>query len=83
MHYLLLTYTRDAAPCPTLVGRTADAVRGVRDGAIFTPPHYLNFHSKRMLLRCRRKAASGVSVAAAEPCSSVAAVASAYMERQI
>ncbi len=35
---LYACFTRDAAPCPTLVGRTADAVRGVGDGAIFTPP---------------------------------------------
>ena len=45
MPYLPLTYTRDAAPCPTVLGRTAEAVVGVadgisggRDGMIFTPP---------------------------------------------
>ena len=45
MPYLPLTYTRDAATCPTFEGRTAEAVGGAavgisggRDGAIFTPP---------------------------------------------
>ncbi|MBQ9186482.1 MAG: hypothetical protein IJ144_01500 [Prevotella sp.] len=45
MPYLPLTYTRDAAPCPTFLGRTAEAVVGAadgisggRDGMIFTPP---------------------------------------------
>ncbi|MBQ9203858.1 MAG: hypothetical protein IJ155_06425 [Prevotella sp.] len=40
-----LTPTRDAAPCPTFLGRTAEAVVGAaggisggRDGMIFTPP---------------------------------------------
>ena len=41
-----LTYTRDAAACPTFLGRTAEAVGGAaggfsgggRDGMIFTPP---------------------------------------------
>ena len=46
MPYLPLTYTRDAAPCPTFLGRTAEGVDGAaggisgggRDGVIFTPP---------------------------------------------
>ena len=40
-----LTYTREAASCPTFLGRTAEAVGGAadgisggRDGMIFTPP---------------------------------------------
>ena len=40
-----LTYTREAASCPTFLGRTAEAVVGAadgisggRDGMIFTPP---------------------------------------------
>ena len=40
-----LTSTRDAAPCPTFLGRTGEAVVGAadgfgggRDGMIFTPP---------------------------------------------
>ena len=40
-----LTPTRDAAPCPTFLGWTAEAVVGAadgfggdRDGVIFTPP---------------------------------------------
>ena len=41
-----LTYTRGAAPCPTLGGRTGEALGGAADGfgsggrdeAIFTPP---------------------------------------------
>ena len=39
------TSTRDAAPCPTFLGRTAEGVGGAaggisggRDGVIFTPP---------------------------------------------
>ena len=46
MPHLPLTYTRDAAPCPTFLGRTGEAVGGTADGfgsggrdeAIFTPP---------------------------------------------
>ena len=40
-----LTYTRDAATCPTFEGRTAEGMGGAavgisggRDGMIFTPP---------------------------------------------
>ena len=40
-----LTSTRDAATCPTFLGRTAEGVVGAadgfggdRDGVIFTPP---------------------------------------------
>ena len=40
-----LTYTREAASCPTFLGWTAEAAGGVadgisggRDGMIFTPP---------------------------------------------
>ena len=40
-----LTYIRNAAPCPTFLGRTAegvggaaDGISGGRDGMIFTPP---------------------------------------------
>ena len=44
-----LTYTREAASCPTFLGWTAEAVGGAadgfsggRDGMIFTPPHFVN-----------------------------------------
>lgn len=52
MPHLPLTYTRDAAHCPTLLGRTAETVGGAadgisgggRNGVILTPPHHhLNF----------------------------------------
>ena len=42
---LPLTYTREAASCPTFLGRTgeavggaADGISGGRDGMTFTPP---------------------------------------------
>jgi len=37
MTILPLTYTRDAAPCPTSIGRTAEAVGGIGRAKI-TPP---------------------------------------------
>ena len=44
MPHLPLTPTRDAASCPTFLGRTGEAVVGVADGfgggrsGFFTPP---------------------------------------------
>lgn len=47
MPHLPLTYTLDAALCPTFLGRTVEAVGGAADGfgsggrdeAFFTPPY--------------------------------------------
>ena len=65
-----LTYTREAASCPTFLGWTAEAVGGAadgisggRDGMIFTPP-FLRLYRTSMPFRYRRKAASGASIAA-------------------
>ena len=55
-----LTYTREAASCPTFLGWTAEAVGGAadgisggRDGMIFTPPRFVNL----FLQPCCREAA--------------------------
>lgn len=58
MTLLALTYTRDAATGPMLMGGRAEAARPGGGSGMILPPPVCKFNRKTILLRCRRKAAS-------------------------
>ena len=58
MTLLALTYTRDAATGPMLMGGRAEVARQGGGSGMILPPPVCKFNRKTILLRCRRKAAS-------------------------